>query len=92
MFRIVLSRLNLSLKKHSDVFISYVPTVPYVTIVSYSLMASVITAYNLECYIVSDLYVPIVLHVTIVLDSPNYYAYLFTLHFCTSFLHCIWLI
>ena len=91
MFRIVLSRLHLY-KKHSDVFISYVPTVPDVTIVSYSLMASIITAHNLECYIVSDSYVPIVLDVTIVLDSPTYYAYLFTLQFRTSFLHRIWLI
>ena len=55
-------------------------------------MAAIITAHNLECYIVSDSYVPIVLDVTIVLDSPTYYAYLFTLQFRTSFLHRIWLI
>ena len=78
MFRIVSSRLNLY-KEHCGVFISYVPNVPDVTIFSYSLMASMITAHNLECYIVSDSYVPIVLDVTIVLDSPTYYAYLFTL-------------
>ena len=34
-------------------------------------MASMITTYNLEYYIVSDSYVPIVLDVTIVLDSPT---------------------
>ena len=78
MFHIVLSRLDFY-NQHSGVFISYVPTVPDVTIVSYSLMASMITAHNLECYIVSNSYVPIVLHATIVLDSPTYYAYLFTL-------------
>ena len=55
-------------------------------------MASMITAHNLEYSIVSDSYVPIVLDVTIVLDSPTYYAYLFILQFRTSFLHRIWLI
>ena len=54
---------------YSGVFISFVPTVPDVTIVPYSLMASMITAHNLEYSIVSDSYVPIVLDVTIVLDS-----------------------
>ena len=45
MFHIVLSRLDFY-NQHSGVFISYVPTVPDVTIVPYSLLASIITAHN----------------------------------------------